>query len=222
MPMRYPSTRSNFSMTVEADNLQKHLPSYLAEEDQRALLRELKATSEGGEVEYLLSSYRDDFNEIMLQGDGWSGFQFFSFRSGERLTVRGIVLSNSCDVDPENPRDAPTNVLFAPLVKLSAYEALLAKSNINAEKIRAKIAAIRAQKTTNIFYLPANGPLKDDHIVRLDETHSMPAAAHAELAQKEKLFTLSNTGFYMLVFKLSVHFCRLQEKVNRNPIDKTV
>ena len=43
----------------------------------------------------------------------------------------------------------------------------------------------------------------------------MPVAAHVDASDREKLFTLSNTGFYMLVLELSVHFCRLQEKVNR-------
>ena len=153
----------------------------------------------------------------MLQGDGWRGFQLFIFESGERRSVRGVVLSNSCDVDPENPRDVPARVIFAPLVKLSAYEALLAKSGIDAAKVQAKITSIRAQKTTNVFFLPASGTLAEDHVVRLDEAHSMPVAAHIGSADREKLFTLSNTGFYMLVLKLSVHFCRLQERVNRKP-----
>ena len=59
--------------------------------------------------------------------------------------------------------------------------------------------------------------MEEDHVVRFDEAQSMPVAAHAASSDKEKLFTLSNTGFYMLVLKLSVHFCRLQEKVNRKP-----
>lgn len=88
-------------------------------------------------------------------------------------------------------------------------------------RLAAKIAAIKAQKTSNIFYLPAGGVLQDDYVVRFDDAHNMPVAAHAKLEGREKLFTLSNTGFYMLVLKLSVHFCRLQEKVNRKPAEAT-
>jgi len=127
------------------------------------------------------------------------------------------VLSNSCDVDPENPRDVPARVIFAPLVKLSAYHALLAQSGIDIARVEAKIASIKAQKTTNVFFLPASGTLTEDFVVRLDEAQSMPVAAHINGGDKEKLSTLSNTGFYMLVLKLSVHFCRLQEQVNRKP-----
>lgn len=206
-------------MTLDAESLQQQIPFYLTAEDQRVLVNELQAIAGGRAADYLLSDYCDSFGQVMLQGDGWRGFQMFLFDSGERRSVRGVVLSNSCDVDPENPRDVPARLVFAPLVKLSAYEALLAKSGIDAAKVGAKIAAIRAQKTTNIFFLPASGLLAEDHVVRLDEAHSMPVAAHMNCNEREKLFTLSNTGFYMLVFKLSVHFCRLQERVNRKPTE---
>lgn len=204
-------------MEFDAESLQKHIPFYLTSEDQQALVRELKSIAGGGKADYLLGEYRDSFKSLMLQGDGWRGFQLFIFDSGERRVVRGMVLSNSCDVDSENPRDVPARVIFAPLVKLSVYETLLAKSGIDAAKVQAKIASIKAQKTTNVFYLPACGTLDEDYIVRLDEAQSMPVAAHVRSADREKLFTLSNTGFYMLVLKLSVHFCRLQEQVNRKP-----
>lgn len=206
-------------MEFDADSLQKHIPFYLTAEDQQALVRELKAIANGGAADYLLSDYRNTFGDVMLQGDGWRGFQLFIFETGERRSVRGVVLSNSCDVDPENPRDVPARVIFAPLVRLSAYQALLAQSGIDATRVEAKIAAIKAQKTTNVFYLPASGTLTEDYVVRLDEAHSMPVAAHISSGAREKLFTLSNTGFYMLVLKLSTHFCRLQEQINRKPAE---
>lgn len=206
-------------MNLDAETLIQQIPYYLTAEDQKVLLDELTAISRGGTAEYLLGAYRDSFKEVLLQGDGWRGFQLFLFETGDRKSVRGIVLSNSCDVDPENPRDVPARVIFAPLVKLAAFKALLEGSGISAERIAAKIAAIKAQKTSNIFYLPAGGVLQEDYIVRFDDAHNMPVAVHAKSEDREKLFTLSNTGFYMLVLKLSVHFCRLHEKVNRKPTE---
>lgn len=206
-------------MNLDAETLIQQIPYYLTAEDQKVLLDELKAISCGGTATYLLSTYRDSFKEMMLQGDGWRGFQLFLFERGERRSVRGIVLSNSCDVDPNNPREVPARVIFAPLVKLAVFKALLKTSGIGADRVADKIAAIKAQKTSNIFYLPAGGVLEEDYVVRFDEVHNMPVAAHTASSDREKLFTLSNTGFYMLVFKLSVHFCRLQEKVNRKPIE---
>lgn len=206
-------------MNLDADTLIQQIPYYLTVEDQKVLLKELTAISRGGTAEYLLGTEEDSFQEVMLQGDGWRGFQLFLFETGDRRTVRGIVLSNSCDVDPQNKRDVPARVIFAPLVKLATFKVLLEANGISTERIAAKIAAIKAQKTSNIFYLPAGDVLQEDYIVRFDDAHNMPAAAHAKSGEREKLFTLSNTGFYMLVLKLSVHFCRLQEKVNRKPAE---
>jgi hypothetical protein len=205
-------------MDFDVDNLQKQIPYYLTASDQQTLVAELKIIASGvGTVGYFLSRRHDAFKEKMLQGDGWRGFGVFSFKSSELRSVRGIVLSNSCDIDPDNVRDIPSRVVYAPMVKLSAFKTLLEKRGISAQKIAAKIKSIKAQKTTNMFYLPANGPLEEEYVIRFDETHSMPVAVHSADKNCEKLFTLSNSGFYMLVFKLSVHFCRLQENISRRP-----
>ncbi len=110
----------------------------------------------------------------------------------------------------------PTRIIFSPLVKLDTFKNLLYASRMEGRRIEEKIRSIKAQKTTSVFYIPAGGPLAEDHVVRFDELHSMPVAAHSADPNRQKLFTLSNIGFYMLAFKLSIHFCRLQEKVNRN------
>lgn len=202
-------------MNFDVESLQQQIPYYLTAEDRQALVDELKAISRGGTADYFLSPYQDAFKADMLQGDGWRAFQLFMFDTGARRSVQGVVISNSCDVDPENLRDVPARVIFAPLVKLSAYEAALRASGIEQVRVDEKLAAIRAQKTSNMFFLPAGGHMADDHVIRLDDAHSMPVAAHIAAENREKLFTLSNAGFYMLVLKLSVHFCRLHEKVNR-------
>lgn len=204
-------------MKLDLESLQQQIPYYLTAEDRQVLVDELKAISKGGTANYFLSPYKDAFRADMLQGDGWRAFQLFKFDTGERRWVQGIILSNSCDVEPGNARDTPARVIFAPLVKLVDFERLLRGSKIESQKVDQKLAEIRAQKTTNMFFLPTGGPLAEDHIVRLDDAHSMPVAAHLGTKEREKLFTLSNTGFYMLVLKLSVHFCRFQEKVNRKP-----
>lgn len=204
-------------MNFDVESLQQQIPYYLTAEDREVLLGELRTIAAGGTADYVLNDYDGSFKECMLQGDGWQGFQLFLFESGERRSVRGIVLSNSCDVDPANRRDVPARVVFAPLVRLSAYKSLLEASGIGAKKIGDKIKSIKEQKTTNIFFLPAGGALEEDYVVRFDEAHSMPFASHVQEGDREKLFTLSTTGFYMLVFKLSVHFCRFQENVNRKP-----
>lgn len=202
-------------MTFDPETLKQQIPYYLSVEDRRLLVAEIKSISQGGNAEYVLNHARDEFGDFMLQGDGWRGFILFSFETGERRSVKGLVLSNSCDVDPDNPRDLPSRVIFAPLVRLSVFADLLRAAGVEAERIDAKLVDIRAQKTTNIFFIPAGSFLSEDYIVRLDEAHSMPTKSHINHEDRQKLFTLSNTGFYMFVLKLSIHFCRLQERVNR-------
>ncbi len=202
-------------MNFDTESLRQQIPYYLTAEDKRILTNELKEISQGGTANYLLSPQHDSFLEDMLQGDGWEGFYLFKYPDGKRISVRGLVLSNSCDINPDNSRDVPSRVLFAPLVKLSKFEVLLRRAGIAEKRISEKLNSIRTQKTTNIFFLPGGGMLSEDYIVRFDETQSMPAQAHSDIENKQKLFTLSNTGFYMLVFKLSIHFCRLHENVDR-------
>lgn len=169
----------------------------------------------GAQTGYYLSASQEAYADERLQGDGWRGLPLFSFASGKKQEVRGILLSNTCDVSPENDRTLPPKLVFAPIVKLSAIEARFAAKGISPEQIDGKIAAIKRQTTTSMFYLPAGGPLDEDYVALLDDVHSAPVSAH-ENDSSEKLFTLSMAGFYLFIFKLSVHFCRLQENVDRS------
>lgn len=203
-------------MAFDAETLQKQIPYYLiADPAQKELLKELQSLSDGATNGYYISKTSDPYIEGMLQGDGWRGFGLFSFESGSRKTVRGIVLSNSCDVSPENQRALPSKVTFAPMVRLSALKRRFENSNLNPIQIESKLQAIKSQSVTNIFYLPAGGELEEDYVALLDDLHSMPMSALQKSAGK--LFTLSMAGFYLFVFKLSVHFCRFHENVGRMP-----
>jgi hypothetical protein len=199
-------------MNFDTESLKRQIPYYLTAADQRVLVEQLRRFSSDEQPEYFSSPRSDTFREVMLQGDGWPGFELYVFDTGKLLEVRGIVLSNSCDVSPDNTRDMPTRVTFAPLVKFDSYRAILDKSSLSKDVVSAKLASIKAQKTTNMIYLPASGPLDVAHVIRLDDLYSMPVGS---FKQRDKLFTLSMFGFYMFVLKLSIHFCRLQENVNR-------
>lgn len=201
-------------MTFDADSLRQQIPYYLtAAPAQKALVADLKALIDGAKKGYFIPTGYDGYTAEMLQGDGWRGFQIFSFKSAKLNSAQGIVLSNSCDVSPENVRVLAPNVTFAPIVKLSKVVDRFLAHGLDGEKVASRLTDIKAQRVTNMFYLPADGPLEEDHVVLLDDLHSMPIEIHRKTA--EKLFTLSMAGFYLFVFKLSVHFCRLHENVDR-------
>jgi hypothetical protein len=197
--------------TVTANSIQQHIPHYLTLDQKKALAEALSRFPADSEY-YLLGKYEDE----LLQGDGWRNLQLFRFDTGERKNVLGIILSNTCDVAPENVRGLPPNIIFAPIMKLSSYIHLLQLAQVDTEKVKQKIASIKSQGVTTIFYLPdALGGLDDEHIVLLDDVHTMPSTAFHRITTKTKAFTLSTLGFYLFIFKLSMHFCRLREDVVR-------
>src|SRR5690606_29739452 len=150
-------------MTFDAEALRQQMPYYLtADPAQKQLVKGLKALSEGATKGYFFPAEEDPYGRDMLQGDGWRGFQVFSFMSGTRNAARGIVLSNSCDISPENERVLPPNVTFAPIVKLSKIKARFEERGLQPEQIESRLHAIRAQSITNMFYLPADGPLDEE------------------------------------------------------------
>ncbi len=194
-----------------ADSIKEHIPPYLTLEQKQALASAFHRFPDAKEY-YLSGLYPDE----MLQGDCWTNLKIFNFDTGAKKPVPGIILSNSCDISPDNKREIRPNVVFSPIIRLSKYTQLLEKCDLDAAQIKTKIEAIKKQAVTTIFYLPdAVGGLGDEYIVILDDVHTMPAAYLKIGSENTKNFTLSDLGFYMFIFKLSIHFCRLRENVIR-------
>lgn len=205
-------------MTFDVEAIRQHIPYYLtASPNEKVLLGQLKELAEGASKGYFIPPGNDGHTEDMLQGDGWGRFELYSFGSRNIKSVRGIILSNSCDISKENSRVLPVNVTFAPIIKLSRMIARLKEHGLDENKINSRVLGIREQRISNIFYLPSDGILDEDYIALLDDIHSMPINLHK--TSERKLFTLSMAGFYIFLFKISVHFCRIQENIDR--IQKT-
>lgn len=188
------------------------LPPYLAETDKRELLKQLgnypSSSSFFGAVE----------DPELLQGDAWRGLVAIDFGTGERESVVGLVISNSCDLGATNNPDPWQNVLFAPLVSLAEYENLLRDLGKDNGYIGQKLDQIRNQEVKGIFYLPANGTVVAESLVLLDDIRAQPLATlHAD-EKLERLFSLSSYGWYVLLFKLSVFFTRMTEGVKRTAL----
>jgi hypothetical protein len=108
--------------------------------------------------------------------------------------------------------------VFAPLVQFTAFRKFIEQSRLlNPEQISSKIDAIKKQRVTSLFYLPRGGALDDDYIALLDDLHNVPIQTFSEQPGRAKLFTLGQMGFYLFLFKLSIHFCRFNEGITRDP-----
>ena len=200
-------------MEITAETIRDYLPYYLTEDAKRGIVNELNQFHLDKMQYYLL----DRFQQEMLQGDGWKRLQLRNFETGEKIFINGVVLSNTCDVAPDNQRDLPVRIIFAPLIPLAVYVGMLESAGVQKVRIDSKVDAIRRQKVTTLFYMPAGSGLDAEHIVVLHDIHSMPAAVYESEKTNSKIFTLSQAGFYLFILKLSVHFCRFHEDVARTP-----
>jgi hypothetical protein len=198
-------------MELSSETIQNHIPKYLTEPLQRELLENLKSFPE----KFNYYWYRSKTEAEILQGDGWRGLELIDFETKEHRSVKGIVLSNSCDIAPENKRDNPSRVVFAPLIRLSSLKALWNDAGIPKAVVEDKVSNIRLQRNTKIFYLPAGAGLEDEYIAHLDDVYSYPASVLLSNEKRQRLFALTTAGFYLFIIKLTVHFCRLHEGVLR-------
>lgn len=198
-------------MTITFEHLREQIPYYLAADPkQKVLIENLKQILSGAHKGYYLDAYENEH----LQGDGWHGLPLFSFVTGKRREVRGIILSNTCDVAPENIRALPPKISFSPIIKLESLERRFLEYGLSREQVSDKVDAIKKQLTSSLFFLPSCEALGGDYVALLDDVHSVPVEAHDPVDTK-KIFTLSMAAFYLFVFKLSIHYCRLHENLER-------
>jgi hypothetical protein len=186
------------------------LPKYLTPAEQNRLFEELDSFPVNKNF-YLGQKH---FTQEMLQGDGWKGLIVINFQTVEKKSVSGIVLSNTCDISLENKRSLPVRILFAPIIRLSKYIELLRQARESEQQIESRLHEVRRQHMTQIFYLPAYSDVIEESIVVLDNVHTHPRVDFRE-ENNSKIFTLNQYAFYIFLMKLSIHFCRFQEKISR-------
>jgi hypothetical protein len=203
---------------VSFEDLQIYLPKYLSPESEKSLFEELKQFP--GNIDdrlYLGSQYLEP--DIIYQGDGIDGLLVVNFPDTEIKKAPGMIFSNTCDIDERNKRLFPSTLVYSPIFNLEKYRKGLIDSKIkDARSIEDHISSIRSQRITQIFYLPKGGALSNESIVFLDRVNSCDNTfLEREKLRDIRIFTLSNYGLYLFIFKLSVHFTRITEDIDRSP-----
>jgi len=186
---------------------EQFLPAYLLPGAREQLLKQIN------EFPHNRGYYASINEPEYLQGDRWSGFIIFNFDSGERKEVKGLIISNSCDINRNNNTVPSQRVVFAPVIRMAAYIDLLKADGRDEARIETMVDRIKKQHVDNVFYLPEHGDLPDA-LVLLDNLHSEPLA-YFWAAPKNRISRLSDFGFWLFVLKLSIHFTRLREEVQR-------
>ena len=198
-------------MPLSSDVLEQHFPVPWSEQDRKSVRDAFQSFPK------FHAYYTTLHPDKLLQGDGWTELEVFNPENMEVKRVKAIILSNTCDVDADNKRRLPANIVYAPLIRLSKYIAVLAHG-ITQQELKDHIEAIKKQEVTNIFYVPSGSVLDEDHIALLDDVHSTKLESFAQRQDRKKVFTLSQAGFYLFLMKLSIHFCRFGEGINRFPM----
>lgn len=199
------------------DNLDLYLPKYLSDTTKTALVESIGRFPDNIDERFYHSGESSALRTI-VQGDGIGDMPFCYLPDQKFYEAPCIVLSNSCDIAPENGRHTPINICYAPIINLDKYNDELVQQygKIKADNI---INSIRKQETTQYFYLPKAPSLGYEGIVFLDQITNAPNDPGCQSKMMENhLFTLSEYGFYLFLFKLSVHFTRLGECIDRDAV----
>jgi hypothetical protein len=198
------------------EDIKKYLPQYLSDSDTKQLFSALKDFPNNID-ERFYSNYNLDDN-ILYQGDCLKDIPAFKLPNMHSKLSQSMAISNTCDMDLNNSNERPWNtqrILFSQIILLEKLEKELCQ-RFPKDKVTNYINSIKKQKITNTFYLPKSKNL-DEAIVFFDYTNSFDIDFIERDGLKEKrLVSLSNYGFYILLIKLSIHFTRIQEKVQRN------
>lgn len=196
-------------MSSTAEELKKFLPYYIPAKRENGFLVELEKFPNPPSPFYLQIPDPEP-----LQGDIWNGFEMVRV-DGVKIPTAGIVVSNSCDLAQANQRLTPLTLAFAPVVSLEKYQKLLLSGGVSPQKIDAHLKDVRAQRVTNMFFLPGNSAGLEERVAMLDRVQS----TSREKFDGQRLLSLADVAFYLYIFKLSIHFCRLHEAVDRTPAE---
>jgi len=135
------------------------------------------------------------------------------------------ILSNTCDISLANRRLEEANTLVAAVFTVHDYVNELRERRISQDRINSFLADLKANKISNLFYLPLlkrdTKVILEESFVRFDLAASLPISIFDiydgnYTPDGDRVITLSNYGFYLFLFKLSIHFSRIREGVFRS------
>ncbi len=203
---------------MNVENISVFLPKYLSATSEAELFSGLKDFPNNID-DRIFTRYLEGEN-VIYQGDGIIDIQVYNPVSLEVKNKECIVLSNTCDIAPENKRNFPSNIVYAPIIKLDDYvNIILSGTSKTKEQIESHLSSIRKQRITQIFYLPQYGDKLVESIVFLDKLYNLPISMIDRGKLRDtRLFSLSNYGIYLFLYKISIHFTRIQDRVDRKGI----
>lgn len=199
------------------DDLRVYLPKYLSAENYDQLVSQLRDFP--ANIDKRMYTVGLEPN-IIYQGDALDDMPVVNI-DNIQLGVKKcpcMIISNTCDMDLSNKRLYPTTIMYTPLFRLENYVKVLKQYGASEEKIKNHLLDVKSQKISSMFYLPSIGDLGES-VVFLDRILNVSQKfVDRDTVELRRRFSLSDYGFYLFVFKLSIHLSRIREGVNRGAI----
>ncbi len=196
------------------DDIKIYLPKYLTPELQKKLFRDLNQFPEN--IDNRLYSSECIEQDIIYQGDGIKDLLVVDMSRKEFKNKDSMIFSNTCDIDIRNTRFFSANIIYSPIVKLEDYiNKVLNRTSKTEDEKKSHINSIKKQEISQMFYLP-EGKIDYEGLVFFDTINSCQnKLLNRDNLNTKRIFSLSQYGHYLFLFKLSIHFCRISEKVER-------
>ena len=199
------------------EDIRIYLPKFLSPENERELFEGIRQFPENLPSRFYSKKLVGE--PSVFQGDGIRGLPVINLPEPRIGEARALILSNTCDVDPANPRPFfPAHLCYCPIFDLGKYRhALVSEGRLEEKQIDSHLDDVRRQRVTQVFYLPGTPGIIDESLVFLDRVNSCRNTIIArESVPERRLFSLSTFASWLFLLKLSIHFTRFTDKVNRD------
>lgn len=207
---------------ISLEQIKIYLPKYLSPESERQLFEEIAQFPDNIDRRFYTTRFWHE--DTILQGDGIKDLLVVNLPDTKIAPAPSVIMSNTCDISLDNVRMFPNAICYAPIFNMRKYrDSLLQRRVKSEESIEQHLDTIRKQRITQIFYLPKGSKLEDESLVFLDRINNCQneAVSRRELSEK-RLFTLSNYGAWLFLLKLSIHFTRFMDRVDRSEESHTM
>lgn len=199
------------------EDIKLYLPKYLSSESDKELFEGLKDFPANLDSRMYTTFLQDE--KTIFQGDALSNLSIFNLPSTELKNGNCIVLSNTCDIDLNNTRFIPSQIVYAPILNLNKYRNKLLEIGFKPEQVNSHINSIKKQEITQVFYLPSIDNIFEESLVYLDRVINCPNnMIDREQLPENRIFSLSDYGAFLFLFKLSIHFTRIKDRVERRSV----
>jgi hypothetical protein len=189
------------------EEFRRFLPMYLSQDAKEDLFKELKQFPDNIDSRLYTTVQPDE--QAIFQGDGLPDVYISDLPRDRVKTAPVMVISNSCDTAPRKEGMHQGNLLYCPIMKLENY----AKAFTVSDDL---LNTIRKNKVSTMFYLPFHAKVGGEAVALMDRINNCPISdLDSTKLIENRLFTLSLYGFYLLLFKISIHLTRMREGLSR-------